>query len=68
MTDKQTVKLSELLKFNLRTVRASLRREEFLRLWEYPSARWAAKFLDEWTFGVIRSRLGALAVPNRRGC
>jgi transposase len=57
LTDKQTVKLSELLKYNLRTVRAYLLREEFQRLWEYTSAWWAGKFLDEWTGRVMRSRL-----------
>jgi transposase len=57
LTDKQTVKLSELLKYNLRTVRAYLLREEFQRLWEYNSAWWAGKFLDEWTGRVMRSRL-----------
>src|SRR5512142_1768212 len=57
LTDKQTVKLSELLKYNLRTVRAYLLREEFQRLWEYKSAAWAGKFLDEWTGRVMRSRL-----------
>jgi transposase len=57
LTDKQTVKLSEILKYNLRTVRAYLLREEFQRLWEYKSAWWAGKFLDEWTGRVMRSRL-----------
>ena len=57
LTAKQTVKLSELLKYNLRTVRAYLLREEFQRLWEYTSAWWASKFLDEWTARVMRSRL-----------
>jgi transposase len=57
LTDKQTVRLSEILKYNLRTVRAYLLREEFQRLWEYSSAWWAAKFLDEWTGRVMRSRL-----------
>ena len=57
LTAKQTVKLSELLKYNLRTVRAYLLREEFQRLWEYKSAWWAGKFLDEWTGRVMRSRL-----------
>src|SRR3954469_11637103 len=33
LTDKQTVKLSELLKYNLRTVRAHLLREDFQRFW-----------------------------------
>jgi transposase len=57
LTDKQTVKLSELLKYNLRTVRAYLLREEFQRLWGYQSAWWAGRFLDEWTGRVLRSRL-----------
>jgi transposase len=57
LTTKQTVKLSEVLKYNLRTVRAYLLREEFQRVWEYKSAWWAGKFLDEWTARVMRSRL-----------
>jgi transposase len=57
LTEKQTVKLSELLRYNLRTVRAYLLREEFQRLWEYKSAAWAGRFLDEWTGRVMRSRL-----------
>jgi transposase len=57
LTDKETVKLSEVLKYNLRTVRAYLHREEFQRFWEYSSAWWAGKFLDEWTGRVMRSRL-----------
>jgi transposase len=56
-TDKETVKLSEILSYNLRTVRAFLQREEFQRFWEYTSPAWAGKFLDEWTSRVMRSRL-----------
>jgi transposase len=57
LTEKQEVKLSELLKYNLRTVRAYLLREDFQRLWDYKSAAWAGKFLDRWTSRVMRSRL-----------
>jgi transposase len=57
LTGKQTVKLKELLKYNLKTVRAYLQREDFQRLWEYKSAAWAGKFLDEWRRRVMRSRL-----------
>src|SRR5262249_32628653 len=57
LTEKQTVKLAELLKYNLRTVRASLLREDFQRFGEYRGAAWAGKFLDEWTRRVMRSRL-----------
>ena len=54
---KQLVKLSELMKYNLRSVRAHLLREEFQRFWEYVSAGWAGKFLDEWCTRTMRSRL-----------
>jgi transposase len=57
MTEKQTVKLAELLKYNLRSVRAYLLKEEFQRFWEYATAGWAAKFLDEWCRRTMRSKL-----------
>jgi transposase len=57
LTDKQTVKLSELLKYNLRSVRAYLHKEDLQQLWEYESPVWAGKFLREWITRVLRSRL-----------
>ena len=60
LTEKQTVKLAEVLKYNLRTVRAYLLREEFQLLWGYTYAAWAGKFLDEWANRVMRSRLEPL--------
>lgn len=60
LTQKQTVKLSELLQYNLRAVRAYLHREDFQRFWEYQSPAWAARFLDEWTARVMRSQLEPL--------
>ncbi|WP_010583469.1 transposase, partial [Schlesneria paludicola] len=54
---KQVVKLAELMKYNLRSVRSHLLREEFQRFWEYASAGWAGKFLDEWCARTMRSRL-----------
>jgi transposase len=56
-TKKQTVKLKELLKYNLQTVRAYLQREDFQRFWEYESPAWAGKFLDEWCTRVMRSKI-----------
>jgi len=56
-TDKQTVKLAELLKYNLRSVRAHLLREDFQRFWEYKSPVWAGKFLDQWCTRTMRSKL-----------
>ena len=60
LTDQQTVKLAELLKYNLQSVRAYLLREDFQRFWEYHSPAWAGKFLDEWSARVLRSRLEPL--------
>jgi transposase len=60
LTDRQTVKLAELLKYNLQSVRAYLHREDFQRFWEYQSPAWAGRFLDEWCGRVMRSRLEPL--------
>jgi transposase len=57
LTDDQTVKLSELLKYNLRSVRAYLLKEDFQRFWDYVSPGWAVKFLDQWCRRTMRSRL-----------
>lgn len=56
-TPKQELKLAELLRFNLRAVRAHLLREEFQQFWDYVSPFWAGTFLDRWCTKVMRSRL-----------
>jgi len=57
LTDNQAVKLKELLRCNLRSVKAYLMREDFQRFWEYESAAWAGKFLDQWCTRAMRSRI-----------
>ena len=57
LTEQQTVKLSELLQYNLKSVRAHLLREDFQRFWEYVSPGWAEKFLDQWCTRTMRSKL-----------
>ena len=57
LTERQTVKLSELLRYNLRSVRAYLLREDFQRFWEYVGPSWAAKFLDHWCTRTMRSKI-----------
>jgi transposase len=54
---KQRFRLRDLLRYNLRTVGAYLLKEAFQQLWDYNSATWAGKFLDEWCRQVIRSRI-----------
>jgi transposase len=56
-TKLQTVKLQELLQYNLQSVKAHLQREDFQQFWEYKSPVWAGKFLDDWCRRVMRTRL-----------
>jgi transposase len=56
-TPKETVKLTELLQYNLQSVRSHLLREDFQRFWEYRSPGWAVKFLDEWCIRTMRSKI-----------
>lgn len=57
LTDKQRLRMRDLLQYNLRTVRAWLLKEEFQQLWDYISPDWAGKFLDQWCTQVMRSRI-----------
>ena len=59
-TQKQTVKLRELMKYNLRTMRAYLMKEDFQRFWSYRSGAWAGRFLDDWCTRAMRSQLEPL--------
>jgi len=56
-TRKQTLKLKELMQYNLQSVKAHLQREDFQRFWDYKSGAWAGKFLDEWCRRVQRTKL-----------
>jgi transposase len=53
----QHFRLRDLLRYNLKTVRAYLLKEAFQQLWEYSSPAWAGKFLDEWCRQTMRSRI-----------
>ena len=54
---EQRFRLRDLLRYNLKTVRAYLLKEAFQQLWDYHSATWAGRFLDEWRRQVMRSRI-----------
>jgi transposase len=54
---EQRFRLRELLRYNLKSVRAYLLKEAFQQLWDYNSPAWAGKFLDEWCRQVMRSRI-----------
>jgi len=57
LNEKQTSRLSELLRHNLKTVRSYLLKEEFQRFWECVLPTVAAEFLDEWCSRTLRSQL-----------
>lgn len=57
LTDKQAVKLKELVQYNLKSVRSHLMKEDFQRFWEYWNVLWAEKFLDRWCTRALRSRI-----------
>ena len=57
LTDKQRFRLRDLLRYNPKTVRAYLQKEDFQQFWQYESPTWAGKFLDDWCRQVMRSRI-----------
>jgi transposase len=60
LTDKQRVKLNDVMQYDLASVRGYLLKESFQLLWEYASPSWAGWFLDRWVNRVMRSRLEPL--------
>lgn len=56
-TDKDDLKLADLVRANLNTARSVILREELYVFWTYHSRAWAGKFLDAWCRKVMRSRI-----------
>lgn len=57
LTDGQRSKLKELLKYDLKTVRAHLLKESFQAFWQYSSPYWAERYLKLWCTRAMRSKL-----------
>ena len=57
LTGKQETKLADLLKYNLKTVRSYLLKEDFQAFWTYTSPYWAGQFLDKWCTRTMRSKI-----------
>jgi transposase len=60
LTDKQRLRLREVLAYDLVTVRAYLKVQALQLLWTYTSPTWAGKFLDAWCRSAMRSRIEPL--------
>jgi len=60
LTGKQKLCLSDLLKMNLKIVKAYLLKELFRKLWDYKRRGWAAKYLKRWFWWATHSRIKPL--------
>lgn len=57
LTEKQALKLDDVLAYDLRSVRAYLLKESFQLFWDYKSPYWAEWYLKKWCTRAMRSRL-----------
>jgi transposase len=57
LTEKQEVKLADLVRCNLKTARAYLLKEDFQWLWNFRGVLFARRFLKGWYERALRSRL-----------
>lgn len=60
LTEKQTVRLSQIVKINLSSIKAYLMREDFQRFWEYKYPACADKFLENWITRTLKTNLAPM--------
>lgn len=60
LTEKQSLKLKDLIASNLKTYKAYLMRESFQRFWIMPTRKTAKLFMDIWIKMVNRSKIDAM--------
>lgn len=65
LDEGQASRLGELMRINLRSVKAYLLKEELRRFWSYSTPHWAGRFLDQWTATVLRTRIEPLHAVAR---
>jgi len=57
LTDGQRLRLKDVLRLDLRSVRAYLLKESFQLFWRYSSPHWARWYLRKWCTRAMRSKL-----------
>ena len=57
LTGQQEARLADLLRYNLRSIRSYLLKEEFQLFWSYTLPYWAGRFLDTWCTKTMRSQI-----------
>jgi transposase len=65
LSDQQETRLAELLRYNLKSVRAYLLKEQFQLFWSYASPYWAGRFLDAWCTRTLRSKIEPMQTQAR---
>lgn len=60
LTREQKLRLKDLLKVDIVSVRAYLLKEQFQHFWTYTSPGWAESFLKQWCTRAMRSRIQPL--------
>ena len=62
---EQVVKLSQLLEYNLKSIRSYLMKEDFQQFWTYRYRACAGKFLDAWCTRAMRSKIEPMKAVAR---
>lgn len=57
LTETQEATLADLVRMNLKTVKSYLLKEDFQNFWEYTYPGAAGRFLDQWCFRTMRSKI-----------
>lgn len=56
-TKAQSIKIKELMQYNLKSIKCYLYNREFEKFWTYTSATWAEKFFDSWCTNAMKSQI-----------
>ena len=65
LTKKQELKLRDLIRYNLKSIRSYLLKEDFQQLWSYVSVSWAEKFIDRWMRKIMLSKIAPMKKEAR---
>jgi len=57
LTDKQKLRLEDVLQLDLKSVRAYLLKQSFQLFWQYNAPYWARWYLQKWCTRAMRSKL-----------
>jgi len=65
LDEKQTIRLSKLLKLNLASIKGYLLREDFQQFWDFQQPDTAGKFLDNWVTRALQTDLAPMKKAAR---